>query len=116
MSKEELTKKLQEIVESIETIEPFNAEEGFDSDQWKKGNANIRRIDKSLSSLNINIKSDRYGVGIDGKNKGDILSMLKKNFELNNKNLQGERYKVPPEKIEEMVRYYAGVEKKIWKQ
>lgn len=113
MDKAQLRKKLQKIVESIETIEPV-AE--FDSDQWEKGNASIKRIDKSLSSLNVNIKSNGYGVGIDGINKGDILNMLKRDFEWNNENDQNKRYKVPPEKIEEVVRYYAGVKKENMEQ
>jgi 5-methylcytosine-specific restriction endonuclease McrBC GTP-binding regulatory subunit McrB len=110
MNKEILTKKLQKIIESIGAIEPV-AVAGFNSDQLKRGNAVIKRIDKSLSSLNVHIKVNEYGVGIDGKNKGDILDMLKREFEFNNKNVRDERYKVPFERIEEVVRYYAGVEK-----
>ncbi|WXT99987.1 MAG: hypothetical protein Ctma_0693 [Catillopecten margaritatus gill symbiont] len=106
MNQEELRKKLQKIVESIETIEPVA---DFDSDQWKKGNASLKLIGKSISSLNVNIKKNEYGVGIDGNNKGDILDFLKSNFKFNNENDQNERYKVKPEKIEEVVRYYAGV-------
>ncbi len=113
MSKEKLRKELQKIVESIEAIEPVAP---FDSDQWKRGNAVIKRIDKSLSSLGVNIKPNSYLAGIDGKNKGDILDMLKREFEFNNKNDQGERYKVPFERIEEVVRYYAGVEKENMEQ
>ncbi len=115
MSEEKLRKKLQEIVESIEAIEPV-AVAGFDSDQWKRGNAVIKRIDKSLSSLAVNIQANRYAVGIDGKNKGDIFNMLKREFEFNNKNDQDERFKVPFERIEEVVRYYAGVEKENMEQ
>lgn len=46
-----------------------------------------------------------------GKNKGDILDMLKRDFEPNNENDQEKCFKVPFERIEEVVRYYAGVEK-----
>lgn len=100
--------KLKNIVENIKEVE---AVANFDSDQWKIGNANIKRIDKSISTLNVKIQNDKYLVGIDGKNKGNMLDFLKQNFELNNKNSQNERYTVPSEKIEEVVKYYAGVKK-----
>ncbi|CAC9452735.1 hypothetical protein [uncultured Gammaproteobacteria bacterium] len=80
MSKKELRKKLQEIVESIESIVA-----DFDSKQWERGNASLARIDKSISTLNVNIKANEYGAGIEGLNKGDMLSFLKTNFKLNNK-------------------------------
>ena len=113
MSKEILREKLQKIVESIDTIEPVA---DFDSDQWEIGNANIKRTDGAIGSLNVNIKSNEYGVGIDGKNKGDILDYLKDNFDFNNENGQNKRYKVMPEKIEEVVRRYAGVKKENMEQ
>ena len=113
MSKDILREKLQKIVESIDTIEPVA---DFDSDQWEIGNANIKRTDGAIGSLNVNIKSNEYGVGIDGKNKGDILDYLKDNFDLNNENEQNKRYKVMPEKIEEVVRRYAGVKKENMEQ
>jgi tetratricopeptide (TPR) repeat protein len=117
MNKEKLKelKKFQKIVESIGQIEPVAAA-GPDSDQWKIGHVSIKRIDKSLSSLLVNIKNNEYGVGIDGKNKGDIFNMLEENFEFNNKNDQDKRFKVPFKRIEEVVRYYAGVEKENMEQ
>ncbi len=66
MSKEVLRQRLQAIVENIEAIQPIA---NFNSHQWIRGNANIRRVDRSISTLNVNIKNTEYGVGIDGSNK-----------------------------------------------